>query len=194
VDTGLAPATTYYYEVESYDTVGTTDPSAWTSAATFPSSSEFIAIDCAGPGASNASGGDATFVADVDFSGGGSTSTTKSISVTAAGANAAPMAVYQNGRTGTLTYTIPGMVAGSTHIVLLHFAETYWSAKKKREFNVAINSETVLTNFDIYATAGAQNTAVVETFTATANSNGQIVIAFSKGADDQALINGIEIR
>lgn len=194
VDTGLAPATTYYYEVKSYDTVGTTDPSAWTSAETFPSSSEFIAIDCDGPGASNAGGGDATFVADADFSGGGSASTAKSISVTAAGANAAPMAVYQNGRTGTFTYTIPGMVAGSTHTVLLHFAETYWTAKQKREFNVAINSKTVLTNFDIFATAGAQDTAVVETFTATANSIGQIVIAFSKGADDQALINGIEIR
>ncbi|MGA9670933.1 MAG: fibronectin type III domain-containing protein, partial [Terracidiphilus sp.] len=88
VDTGLAPATTYYYEVESYDTVGTTDPSAYSSAETFPSSPEFVAIDCAGPGASNASGGDATFAADEYASGGGTTATTKSVNVTAAGANA----------------------------------------------------------------------------------------------------------
>ncbi|MGA9667564.1 MAG: malectin domain-containing carbohydrate-binding protein, partial [Terracidiphilus sp.] len=102
--------------------------------------------------------------------------------------------VYQNGRTGTETYTIPGMIAGSSHTVLLHFSENYWSAKAKRQFNVAINGATVLTNFDIYATAGTQYTAVVKTFTATANSSGQIAIAFTKGAHDQALIDGIEIR
>ena len=59
---------------------------------------------------------------------------------------------------------------------------------------MAINGTAVLTNFDIYATAGAQYTAVVKTFTATANSSGQILIAFTMGADDQALIDGIEIR
>ena len=193
---GLAASTTYYFSVAAVDADGTSPASAIISDKTSASGTgtDFIAIDCAGPGASNASGGDATFVADVDFSGGGSTTTTKSISVTAAGANAAPMEVYQNGRAGASTYTIPGMVAGSSHTVLLHFSENYWSATKKREFNVAINGTAVLTNFDVYATAGAQYTAVVKTFTATANSSGQIVIAFTKGADDQALIDGIEIR
>ncbi len=156
---------------------------------------DFIAIACGGPAESNATGGDASFVADVDFSGGGdNTHTTKTINLTQPGVNAAPMAVYQYGRAGTMTYTIPGMVAGSSHSVLLHFSENYYSAKGKREFNVAINGTPVLTNFDIYATAGAEYTAVVETFTATANSSGQIVIAFTKGADNQALIDGIEIR
>jgi hypothetical protein len=195
VDTGLAPATTYYYEVESYDTVGTTDPSAFSSAETFPSSSDFIAIAAGGPAESNASGGDASFVADVDFSGGGDNShTTKTINLTQPGVNAAPMAVYQYGRAGVTTYTIPGMTAGSTHTVLLHFSENYFAVAGKRVFNVAINGTTVLTNFDIYATAGAEYTALVETFTATANSAGDIVIAFTKGTADQPLIDGIEIR
>jgi hypothetical protein len=195
-NSGLTASTTYYYLVKAVDSYGTSAASNQASATTQPGGSggDFIAIDCAGSGASNAGGGDATFIADVDFSGGGTTSTTKSINVTAAGANAAPMAVYQNGRTGTETYTIPGMVANSSHTVLLHFSENYYSASKKREFNVAINGTAVLTNFDIYATAGAQYTAVVKTFTATANSSGKIVIAFTKGADDQALIDGIEIR
>ena len=195
VDTGLAANTTYYYEVESYDTVGTTDPSAYSSAATFPAFSEFVAIACGGPAENDASGGDANFVADEYFSGGGNNShTTKTINLTQPGTNAAPMAVYQYGRAGVTTYTIPGMVAGSTHSVLLQFSENYYSAAGKRVFNVAINGTSVLSNFDIYKTAGAEYAAVEETFTATANSAGDIVIAFTKGSDDQPLIDGIEIR
>ena len=82
-----------------------------------------------------------------------------------------------------MTYTIPGLTAGANYTVRLHFAELYFSAAGDREFNVAINGTTVLTNFDIYATAKANFTAVVEQFTATANSSGDIVIAFTNGAD-----------
>jgi hypothetical protein len=117
---------------------------------------------------------------------------TKTI-VVAGVTNAAPMAVYQSERAGTFTYTIPGMVAGSQHTVLLHFAETYFSAAGGRVFNVAINGTTVLSNFDIYATAG-KNKALVEQFTATANSSGQIVIAYTNGTKDQPKSSGIEIR
>jgi hypothetical protein len=194
---GLAASTTYYLAVAAVDAHGTSAASTPVSDTTSPTGvvPDFIAIAAGGPAESDASGGDANFVADVDFSGGGNnTHTSKTINLTQPGVNAAPMAVYQYGRAGTSTYTIPGMVAGSQHTVLLHFSENYYSASKKREFNVAINGTAVLTNFDIYKTAGAEYTAVVETFTATANSSGQIVIAFTKGADDQALIMGIEIR
>jgi hypothetical protein len=51
----------------------------------------------------------------------------------------------------------------------------------------------VLSNFDIYATAG-KNKALVEQFTATANSSGQIVIAYTNGTKDQPKSSGIEIR
>jgi fibronectin type 3 domain-containing protein len=195
-NTGLAASTTYYYLVKATDAFGTSAASTQASTATQPISSgaDFIAIACGGPAESNSGGGDVSFVADVDFSGGGTNSVTKTINLTQPGANAAPMGVYQNWRSGTSTYTIPGMVAGSQHTVLLHFSENYYSSSRKREFNVAINGTAVLTNFDIYATAGAQYTAVVKTFTATANSSGQIVIALTKGADDQAVISGIEIR
>ncbi len=155
---------------------------------------DFIAINSGGPAVSNSGGGDASFAADEDYTGGGDNSvSTATISLTGAGANAAPMAVYQTARSGTSTYTIPGMVGGSSHTVLLHFAETYFTAAGKREFNVAINGSTVLTNLDIYATVGA-NTALVDTFTATANSSGDIVIAFADGAANQPVIYGIEIR
>jgi hypothetical protein len=50
----------------------------------------------------------------------------------------------------------------------------------------------VLSNFDIYATAGGNYKAVLREFTATANSSGQIVINFNP-VTDNATIEGIEI-
>ena len=88
-----------------------------------------MAIAAGGPAESNSGGGDYSFVADEDFSGGGDNSpVTAAINLTQPGANAAPMAVYQHGRAGISTYTIPGLTAGSTYTVLLHFAETYFTA------------------------------------------------------------------
>jgi len=193
---GLTASTTYYYKVAAVDAFGTSSASAQVSDTTSGTGgTDFIAIAAGGPAESNASGGDASFVADVDYSGGADNShTTKTINLSQPGANAAPMGVYQYGRAGKITYTIPGLVAGSQHTVLLHFSENYYSAAGKRVFNVAINSTTVLSNFDIYATAGAEYTAVEKTFTATANSSGQIIIALTDGTANQPLIMGIEIR
>ena len=53
--------------------------------------------------------------------------------------------------------------------------------------------ERVLSNFDIFATAGAQNKAVTEQFTTTSNSSGQVVISFTQGAHDNPEVAGIEI-
>ena len=195
-DTGLSASTTYYFVVEAVDSFGTSAASTQQSATTQAASSgtEIVAIAAGGPAESNASGGDDSFVADEDFSGGGDNShVTATINLTQPGANAAPMGVYQYGRAGAFTYTIPGLTAGSTYSVLLQFAETYFTAAGSREFNVAINGTTVLTNLDIYATVG-KDAALLETFTATANSSGQIVIAFTLGAANQPLVMGLEIR
>ena len=66
-------------------------------------------------------------------------------------------------------------------------------AAGSRTFDVYINGTEVLTNFDIFATAGGENIAVVEQFNATANSSGQIVIQFTT-VKDNAAVNGIEIE
>jgi hypothetical protein len=50
----------------------------------------------------------------------------------------------------------------------------------------------VLTRFDIFATAGAKNKAVIEQFTAKANAAGQYVIQFSSVLDN-ALVSGVEV-
>ena len=59
---------------------------------------------------------------------------------------------------------------------------------------MAINGTTVLTNFDQFAAAGGKDIAVVKTFTTTANSSGQIVVAFTDGAVNQPSVAGLEIR
>jgi len=145
----------------------------------------FYRIDC---GSSSAV---SPFAGDQYASGGTQRTVTNTIATTGV-MNAAPAAVYQTERYGNITYNIPSLTAGTEYTVRLHFAELWWSASGKRKFNVVVNGTTVLSSFDIYATAGGAYKALVRDFTATANSSGQIVINFQK-VTDNATIEGIEI-
>jgi beta-galactosidase len=193
-NTSLTAATTYYYVVEAVDGVGASVASTQTSATTLSAafSNDIIAIHSGGLAVSNSTGGDASFVADEYFTGGGSSNSNTLVN-TSGVANAAPEAVYQSERNGTFNYTVPGLAPGAQYSVLLHFAETYFTAAGARVFNVAINGTTVLSSFDIYAKVGG-NTALVEQFNATANNSGQIVITYTNGGHDQPKSSGIEIR
>ena len=76
----------------------------------------------------------------------------------------------------------------------LDFAsDWYVTAAGQQQFDVSINGTQVLTNFDIYATAGGKDKAIQETFTATANGSGQITVAFNYGAAGTPQVNGIEV-
>ena len=108
-------------------------------------------------------------------------------------ANPAPQAVYQTERFGDFTYTISNLTAGASYTVNLGFAEIYWTAAGKREFNVLINGAQMLTNFDVFATAGGENIAIVQSFTATASASGTIAIQFTTGSSDLPNVSGIEI-
>ena len=134
-----------------------------------------------------------SFVADTDYNQGNAYSDTSTLINTSGVINAAPQAVYQTCRwNSAFTYTIPGLTAGKVYTVQLDWAELTFQGAGQREFNVAINGSQVLSNFDVYTTAGYK-TALEERFTATANSSGQIVIAFTQGAADNPFISGIEI-
>jgi hypothetical protein len=139
------------------------------------------------------SGGSAAspFTADSNFTGGSTAAVTHAID-TSGVTNPAPQAVYQDNRYGNFTYAFPGLTAGASYTVRLHFAEEYWTTAGSRTFNVTINGNQVLTNFDILAAAGAEYKAVVEQFTATASSTGTITIQFTT-VKDNAQVNGIEI-
>jgi endoglucanase Acf2/fibronectin type 3 domain-containing protein len=134
-----------------------------------------------------------SWVADIDFSGGTAVNPGNTIDTSLLTGTIPPQAVLQSNRYGTCTYTIPGFTAGSSHTVTLYFAEEYWTASGKRVFNVTANGTTVLSNFDIYAAAGAANKAVQRSFTTTANSSGQIVITFTS-VTDNAQVNGIAVN
>jgi hypothetical protein len=132
-----------------------------------------------------------SFKADTGFSGGNTYATTAAI-ITTGITNPAPQAVYQSERYGNFTYTIGGLTGGAAYTVRLHFAEIYWNAAGSRVFNVAINGSAVLTNFDIYVAAGGKNTAIIKSFTASANSSGQIVVTYTT-VKDNAKSSGIEV-
>ncbi len=139
-------------------------------------------------------GGSATgiFSADQYFTGGTVYTNTATIDMSQITTNAPPAAIFNSERYGAMTYTIPNRTAGSAQTVTLYFAETYQTASGQRLFNVSINGTSVLSNFDIYVSAGGQNKAIAKTFNTTANSSGQVVIQFSTITDNPK-VNGISV-
>jgi len=150
-----------------------------------PTPTPIVAINAGGDSEGN-------YVADTDYKGGTTYSTTDSVDTSSVD-NPAPGAVYQTVRYGnSFSYTIPNLTANGTYTVRLHFNELYWNAAGQRVFNVAINGTQDLANFDIYQTAGGKDKAIVEQFPAIADSNGNITIQFTS-VTDNAMVNGIEV-
>jgi Malectin domain/Fibronectin type III domain len=191
--TGLTASTTYYYLVEAADAAGSSGQSDQATATTTMASSGTCGVICINAGGPAVS----PFAADEDFTGGETIDHANTIN-TANVTNPAPAAVYQDARvttaagSGSYTYTIGGLTAGTNYLVRLHFCETFWTAAGKREFNVSINGSQVLTDFDIFAAAGGQNIANIQQFTEAANASGQLVLVFTSVVD-KALISGIEV-
>jgi PKD repeat protein len=140
------------------------------------------AVDAGGNGAG-------AFNADRGFSGGSVYATSTPINTASV---SAPQSVYQTERYGNFTYTFSSLTPGMTYTVRLHFAEIWWNSAGQRIFNVAINGQQSLANFDIFAAAGGNFIAIVKEFTTTADANGQIVIAYTT-IRDNAKSSGIEI-
>jgi hypothetical protein len=88
-----------------------------------------------------------------------------------------------------LTYKIPA--AAGNYTLNLYFAETYFSSKGQRIFNVKVNGASVLTNFDIVAAAGASLAATMQTF--LISSTGTVTIEFDHGSANNPKIDAIEL-
>lgn len=121
--------------------------------------------------------------ADNYYQGGTTYSTGQTIS------NTADSTLYQTERYGSMSYGLS--VPNGNYNVILKFAELYWNHTGGRIFDVAINSSRVLSSFDIFAAAGAQNQAIDKTFPVTV-TNGAINIVFSALIDNPK-IDAIEI-
>jgi len=152
--------------------------------ATAPTPPASYRINCGG-------GSVGSFAAD-QYSSGGNTWDAGVVVSTTNVANAAPAAVYSTERWGNHSYTFGGLTAGASYTTRLHFAETRYSNSGARTFNVKINGAQVLTNFDIFATAGGRNKATALDFNIGASASGEIVVQYI-GVVDNAKSSGIEI-
>jgi len=187
-DVAVTFGVTYYYVVTAKAPDGTSFGMSSQVSATPSNLIPLYAVNCGGS-AVGSFAADAFFVTGIAY--------TRANTISTNGvAFAAPPAVYQTERysdsTLTTTYVFTNLVAGNNYTVRLHFAEIYLSGSGLRLFNVLINGNQVLTNFDIYAAAGAANRAVVRQFTLPANASGQLVIVASNVLQN-AQFNGIEI-
>ncbi|MGB6151253.1 MAG: ThuA domain-containing protein [Pricia sp.] len=141
--------------------------------------------------------GDATFVDDDYFFGDGkSYANTKINDIKETDQDA----LYKterstNGNLGTFSYAIP--ITNGNYDLNLHFAEIYWGATGggsggtgKRVFNVSIEGENVLTEFDMNAETEAM-TAIVKSFS-TQVSDGELNIVFGASVN-QPKVSAIEV-
>jgi len=140
-----------------------------------------IRVNAGGPAYTDLQGN--LWSADTGFSGGGIYSVTSTITGTTA------PALYQDERYGAFSYQFP--VVNGTHTVILKFAELYFTSTSQRTFNVSINGQTVLTNFDIVAAAGSSLKASDQQFSVNV-TNGQIAIQLIPVVSTPTL-NAIEI-
>jgi hypothetical protein len=101
--------------------------------------------------------------------------------------------IERNGKDQTgFSYDI-AVPANGPWDVELHFAEIFHTAVGARVFDVSIEGQVVLDNYDIFAEAGA-NTAVVETFSDVDVQDGSVTITFTNEVDmDFAKISGIGV-
>jgi predicted alpha-1,2-mannosidase len=111
--------------------------------------------------------------------------------------NAAPAGVYQTERYAqdfSYHYPVP---KNGRYVVRLHFAEIFDNGVGRRLENILINGQPVLNDFDIFATAGGLNKAVVKEFAGiTPDDRGNIVIRITtttNSPDKNAKLSGLEI-
>lgn len=137
-----------------------------------------------------------SFIADTDFAGGRNGSVSRFVDISGV-TNPAPEQVYLTQRVGTgvgsFGYFIPNLIPGATYDVRLHFAEGFFTTSGSRVFNVALNAQNVLNNFDIAAAAGGANKAVVKEFSVKADRYGLVMLQFLVGAANLSSLRGIEL-
>jgi hypothetical protein len=104
-----------------------------------------------------------------------------------------PAAVYQTQRwVYQLTYTIPNLTPNANYNVRIHFVESYFHATQRRLFSIRLNRAQVLSNFDLFESAGGANIAVVQQFPSSADATGKITAELDASVNN-ASIAGIEV-
>jgi non-lysosomal glucosylceramidase len=161
-----------------------------------------LRVDCAGPQYTDGSGN--VWLADQAYGGmntWGYTIAGTANNVADAIGGTTDDILYDNERwNATLGYEFDGLPNGS-YQVTLKFAELWYGIAGRggvatgtgsRVFNATIEGTQVLTNFDIFKTAGAADFAVDETFTVTV-TGGVLTINLPQGTVDNPTIEAIQI-
>lgn len=146
-----------------------------------PDAPTAIRVNCGGPSYTDAQ--DQAWSEDTGFQGGA----VYAVSGGIAGTDTPEL--YETVRYGAHTYHFD--VPNGSYLVKLKFAEIYFDTAGKRIFNVAINGQTVLANFDIFAESGAALSAYDRQFDLNVESGG-IDIEFSPVLENPS-VNAIEI-
>lgn len=154
-----------------------------------------VAIDVGGPG-------DATFLADSYGTGGltdAKPATRPSLpNWSGTVTHPIPATIWHTARHLESGYTVPDLAPGS-YEVRLYFMDWYFTRPGERVFDVAVNGDKVLTDFDIIGTAvtrGADGQAafgVERDFPVTVDSSGTVTIDLVRGSVNQPQINTIVI-
>ncbi|CAL5223059.1 g5516 [Coccomyxa viridis] len=132
--------------------------------------------------------------ADFNFLGGNTEGTGHAISNTSQADGDAPM--YATNRVGpAFLYDfgpINRLMPNASYSVTLFFTEIYWDGPGLRLFNISANNQTVVTDWDIFATAGGRDAACNVTFMVTLGPLAQLQLQF-EGVRDQASVAGIQV-
>jgi hypothetical protein len=129
-----------------------------------------------------------TWAADTDFTNGTAAVETTQVAI----ANTDAPALYNGQRYGNPSFSYTFTVPDGAYTVTLKFAELYVTGPGMRLFDVAINGTTVESAFDIYAAAGAMNTAVDRTYPVMVEG-GAIQIDFLQGSIQFPKVDAIQI-
>jgi hypothetical protein len=147
-----------------------------------------LRVNAGGPSITDANGN--VWQADVGYSAGYVFSSTSTVT-TASG----DPRLYQDEHynSGNLEYTFTNVPNG-TYTVRLYFAEIYSGCFSAgcRVFNVLVQGNTFLSNFDVYSAAGGGNIGIVRSTTA-AVTNGTMTITFQAPYTQYPTISAIEI-
>jgi len=147
-----------------------------------PQPGSIVAAINAGGGAYVAADG-TPYAADGLFAGGSTQVSTHAV------AGSDDDALYNDWRYGNFAYHIP--VFDGPYTVELQFADTYNSAAGQRIFDVAIEGTTVLHDFDIIASVGA-DVATVRRFDVDV-ADGMLDLVFTNGSAGSARIDAIRV-
>ena len=99
--------------------------------------------------------------------------------------------LYQSEHIGR-DFSYTQAVANGSYDVTLHFAEIFFNQSGKRVFDVSLEDQLILDDFDIYAQAGGKNIALERTFNVNV-SDGSLDLDFLSSVD-LAKISAIEIE